>query len=444
MTKDMTVGTEWKVILPFTLPLIAGNLLQQVYSLADSMVAGNLVSETALAAIGVCFPFTFLLLAAATGLSNGCGVITAQFFGAGDEKSVRRSVSTALLTALGAGILITLIGSLAARPVLTLVLNTPETVLPDALSYIRIYCIGLVFQFVYNTAASILRALGDSRATLYFLVAAAVLNVGLDIFLAPYFGVAGIAWATDIAQAVCCMLSLIYLFQRISILKFSRGEFVMDPQMFRLSMKMGIPTILQQCSVGLGMILMQRLINSFGDTAIAATSASQKVESFIMVPIMMFYQGLSNFTGQNIGAGKLERVRRGYRQTLVMTLLCCVVIIAVILLFTDQIIALFGLTAEGIALGRGYLRVLSYFFVIFAVMYATNGVLQGAGDVMFPTLGSLTSLTVRVISANLLAAFTPVGYASVYICNPIGWVAGTAIVLTRYFSGAWKKKALVQ
>ena len=440
----MTKGTEWKLILSFTLPLMAGNFLQQIYALADSLVAGNFVGDTALSAIGIVFPVTYLLLAVAIGFSNGCGVIVSQYFGAGDISSVRRAVSTSLITTLGFGILVTALGLLLTRPVLVGVLSTPDTILPEAVTYMHIYCIGLIFQFAYNAIASILRALGDSKATLYFLIIAAILNVGLDILLAPFFGVAGIAWATVTAQAGSAIVSLIYLFRRISILRYEKGEFTFETDMFRLSMRLGIPTILQQCCVGLGMILMQRLINSFGEDAIAATAAAMKVESFVMVPIMMFYLGLANFTGQNIGAGKLDRVRRGYHQTLVMALICCAVIITVIMTLCTRIIACFGLNADACALGARYMRVLMIFFVIFCLMYVTNGVLQGAGDVMFPTIGSLSSLTVRVITANSLAAFTSLGYTSIPVAVPVGWVVGTSIVVIRYLTGGWKRKALVK
>ncbi len=440
----MTKGTEWKLILFFTLPLMAGNFLQQIYSLADSLVAGNLVSDTALSAIGVVFPVTYLLLAVATGLANGCGVIVAQYFGAKDISNVRRAVSTTLITNLAAAVLVTGLGIALTRPLLVGLLNTPETILPLAKSYMHIYCVGLIFQFAYNATASILRALGDSKSTLYFLIVAAALNVALDIVLAPWLGVAGIAWATVTAQAASAVVSLIYMFRRISFLRYQKGEFTFAPDMFRLSMKMGIPTVIQQCCVGLGMLLMQRLINSFGQDAISATTAAMRVESFIMVPIMMFFQGLANFTGQNIGAGKLDRVKRGYHQTLIMALVCCAVIIAFILVFCTRIIACFGLNETACGLGAQYLRCLVAFFVIFCLMYITNGVLQGAGDVMYPTLASMCSLGARVITANLLAAFTAAGYASIYIAVPVGWAVGVAIVCTRYLSGRWKDKALVR
>ena len=444
MAKSMTEGKEWKQILLFTLPLMAGNFLQQIYSLADGLVAGNLISDTALSAIGVVFPVTYLLIAVATGLSNGCGVIAAQYFGAKDYDRLRLSVSTAIITNLGAAVLVSLLGWGLSRPLLVGVLNTPDTILPQAMTYMRIYCAGLLFQFAYNVFAAILRALGDSRSTLYFLIVATLLNIALDIALARPFGVAGVAWATVIAQAGSALCAAVYLFRRVNVLRYARGTFRVDGGMFRLSMKMGVPTIFQQCCVGLGMILMQRLINSFGQDAISATTAAMRVESFAMVPIMMFFQGLANFTGQNMGAGRLDRVHRAFRQTLAMAMLCCVLIIAVILLLCKPIIGCFGLGAASQELGARYLRALMSFFVIFCLMYITNGVLQGAGDVMYPTAGSMTSLLVRVVTANLLAAFTPLGYASIYFSIPIGWACGTAIVFTRLLSRKWETKGIVK
>ncbi len=200
---------------------------------------------------------------------------------------------------------------------------------------------------------------------------------------------------------------------------------------------------MQQCAVGLGMVLMQVLINSFGEDAISATTASMRVEQFAMVPIMMFYMGLSNFVGQNMGAGQLERVKRGYRQTMAMTLSCGGRVIAVILLVGKYILQCFGLSAAAEAMGTEYIQTLAIFFLVFGVMYVTNGILQGSGDVMIPTIASTTSLVVRVVSANIMAYVLGIGYRSIFWSIPIGWFCGTAIVLCRYFSGKWKDKGII-
>ncbi len=444
MAKDMTEGREWKLILAFTLPLIGGNLLQQIYSLADSLIVGNFAGQNALAAVGTTFPLTNLLLALATGLTNGVGVMAAQYFGAKDAPSFRKTLSTACFTLLAAGILITILGIALSRVLLVGVLRTDELILNDALLYLRIYCIGLIFQFAYNTFAAILRSIGDSRSTMYFLLVSTVLNIVLDLIFVQFWAVAGVAWATVIAQGVSAVMAGIYLFTRIDLARFHRGEFVFNRQSFSTSLRLGIPTTLQQCSVGLGMVLMQRLINSFGVDTISAITAAMKLESFAMVPIMMFYMGLSNFTGQNMGAGKIDRIKRGYHQTMVMAVIACAVIILLLLFVGPLVIRLYNMNEAATSIAVEYLRTLAIFFLIFCVMYISNGVLQGSGDVVFPTLGSLTSLAVRVIVANIIATIPIIGYRSVFYSIPVGWVCGTSIVFIRYLSGRWKNKGVIK
>lgn len=444
MAKDMTQGKEWKCILSFTLPLIGGNLLQQIYSLADTIIVGNFAGQNPLAAVGTSFPVTFLLLALATGMTNGVGIMAAQFYGARKRGEFRRNLSTGCITLLGAGILITLLGILLSRPILAGLLRADASILGDALLYLRIYCVGLVFQFAYNTFAAILRSIGDSRSTMYFLLISTVLNIVLDLIFVRYWTVAGVAWATVIAQAVSAVVAGIYLFRRVELAKFKKGEFVFDPQMFKTSLKLGVPTSVQQCSVGLGMVLMQRLINSFGVDTTAAVSASMKLESFAMVPIMMFYMGLSNFTGQNMGAGKIDRIRRGFHQTLAMAMITCAGIILLLIFAGPYAIGLFNMNEAASAIGTEYLTTLAGFFLIFCLMYISNGVLQGSGDVAYPTAGSMTSLIIRVIAANIMATFPAIGYRSIFYSIPIGWFFGTAIVFTRYLSGKWQNKSVVK
>ena len=442
MAKDMTNGKEWKLILSFTLPLIGGNLLQQIYSLADTLIVGNFAGQLALAAVGTSFPLTYLLLALATGMTNGVGVMAAQFYGAGDRTSFRRNLSTACFTLTGAGILITILGIAASRLLLAGLLRADASILSDALLYLRIYCVGLIFQFAYNTFASILRSIGDSRSTMYFLLVSTVLNIILDLIFVRFWGVAGVAWATVIAQAVSAVIAGIYLFSRIELAHFQSGEFVFDAKMFKMSLKLGVPTSVQQCSVGLGMVLMQRLINSFGVDTISAVTAAMKLESFAMVPIMMFYMGLSNFTGQNMGAGKLDRIRRGYHQSLIMAMITCAIIILLLIFVGPFAIRLYHMNEAATAIGIEYLQTLAGFFLIFCLMYITNGVLQGSGDVMYPTAGSMTSLAVRVIVANLLAIVPAIGYRSIFYSIPVGWFFGTSIVFIRYLTGKWKDKGI--
>lgn len=444
MAKDMTQGKEWKLILSFTLPLIGGNLLQQIYSLADSLIVGNFAGQTALASVGTSFPITFLLLALATGLTNGVGVMASQFYGAKNAEAFRKNLSTACFTLLGAGILITILGILTSRPLLAGLLQADASILDDALLYLRIYCIGLVFQFAYNTFAAILRSIGDSRSTMYFLLLATVVNIVLDLIFVQFWQVAGVAWATVIAQAVSAVTAGVYLFRKVELARFRKGQFRFHREMFGMSLRLGVPTSIQQCSVGLGMVLMQRLINSFGVDTISAITAAMKLESFAMVPIMMFYMGLSNFTGQNMGARQMDRIKRGYHQTMVMAMITCAGIILLLVFAGPYAIGLFHMNQAATAIGVEYLQTLAWFFLIFCIMYITNGVLQGSGDVAYPTAGSMTSLIVRVIVANIMATFPAIGYRSIFYSIPIGWVCGTSIVFIRYLTGKWKTKGVMQ
>ena len=444
MAKDMTQGKEWKLILSFTLPLIGGNLLQQIYSLADSLIVGNFAGQTALASVGTSFPITFLLLALATGLTNGVGVMASQFYGAKNAEAFRKNLSTACFTLLGAGILITILGILTSRPLLAGLLQADASILDDALLYLRIYCIGLVFQFAYNTFAAILRSIGDSRSTMYFLLLATVVNIVLDLIFVQFWQVAGVAWATVIAQAVSAVTAGVYLFRKVELARFRKGQFRFHREMFGMSLRLGVPTSIQQCSVGLGMVLMQRLINSFGVDTISAITAAMKLESFAMVPIMMFYMGLSNFTGQNMGARQMDRIKRGYHQTMIMAMITCAGIILLLVFAGPYAIGLFHMNQAATAIGVEYLQTLAWFFLIFCIMYITNGVLQGSGDVAYPTAGSMTSLIVRVIVANIMATFPAIGYRSIFYSIPIGWVCGTAIVFIRYLTGKWKTKGVMQ
>ena len=444
MAKDMTQGKEWKLILSFTLPLIGGNLLQQIYSLADSLIVGNFAGQNALAAVGTSFPVTFLLLALATGMTNGVGIMAAQFYGAKNAEAFRKTLSTGCITLFITGIVITLLGIGLSRPIMAGLLRVEEAILASSLSYLRIYCVGLIFQFAYNTFAAILRSIGDSRSTMYFLMISTVLNIVLDLIFVRLWAVAGVAWATVIAQGVSAITAGIYLFKKVELARFKKGEFVFDVQMFSTSLRLGVPTSIQQCSIGLGMVLLQRLINSFGVDVIAAISASMKLESFAMVPIMMFYMGLSNFTGQNMGAGRIDRIKRGYHQTLVMAMICCAGIILLLIFAGPFAVGFFGMSDAANAVAVEYLRTISVFFLIFCLMYITNGVLQGSGDVAFPTAGSTSSLAIRVITSNLMALVPFIGYRSIFWSLPLGWACGAIIVFTRYRSGKWQHKGIVK
>lgn len=444
MGPTMTEGKEWKLILMFTLPIMAGNLLQQLYNTVDGIVVGNIVGENALASVGTCNPLTMLFIAIAMGLSTGASILVSQLFGARRMEEMRKSVSTSLILLTALGVVFAIFGILAAELLLDVVLGVQDYLLADAVLYFRIYAIGLIFQFVYNTVSAILRSLGDSKATLVFLLISSVVNVVLDLFavIVLKWGVAGVAIATVVAQALSCVISVVYMFRAHPELRFARGEFVYDKEMTGLILKFGIPVTAQQCVVSFGHVFIQRVINAFEITA--AYTACMRIENFIMAPIQGFFLGMSTFTGQNLGAKRLDRVKRGIKGTLVMVTVFVIVIGAVVYALAPQLIALFGVEdAANLATGTTYLHWVALGFILFGWYFAFNGVLQGAGDVGFTFLNSLTGLGLKVIFTYLLAFLTPMGISALWVCQVASWLYSMALSAIRYAVGPWKKKAIV-
>ncbi|MDR1329822.1 MAG: MATE family efflux transporter [Oscillospiraceae bacterium] len=444
MNKDMTQGREWKLILLFTLPIMAGNLLQQLYNTADNVIVGNFVSEAAFSGVAVCSALTFLFLSFAMGISVGAGVVTAQLFGARQNEKLSVSVDTSLLLLGALGIAVTVIGWAATPFLLKTVLSVPEgDILEHAVVYMRIYCLGLPFQFVYNCISYILRGVGDSKASLYFLLITTALNVILDLaaVLLLDMGVAGTAWATVLSQLVCAGISYVYLRRRFPLVREARH---FDGDICKTVLKIGLPTAVQQSIVSLGAVAMQRLVNGFDEATIAAFGAGNRVNSFVFVPIIGFQSGLSNFTGQNIGAGRLDRVRRGYRATLAMGLFATVVICALMYAFAGRTVALFGLRGASLDVGAEMIRFHAKWYWFFSLYMLLGGVLQGAGDTLLQSAATLTALVVRVALGYLGVHFGVLGYSGAWATTPVGWAAAAVITNVRYFTGGWKNKAIVR
>lgn len=446
MVQDMTKGSVARQIIIFAIPLFIGNIFQQLYNMVDAVVVGRFVGKNALAAVGTSFPAMFLLVALVMGLTMGASVVVSQLFGAGDLKKMRRALSTAFIFLLICALSLTLIGILAARSLL-LLLKTPPEIIDDASIYLKIIFAGLLFMFLYNTIAAFLRALGDSRTPLYFLIISSLLNMGLDLLFVLRFkmGVAGVGWATVISQAVSVILCIIYIYKRVELLRLKPRDLIFDRELFALSVRLGIPASIQQTVVSFGMIAVQGLVNSFGSVTMAAYTAAARIDSIAMMPIMNLGLAVSTFTAQNIGAGNLERVRRGYRRTLAMVAACCVATSAVILLFGPKLIELFidAREVEVIAQGNDYITVVSFFYILLGLLFVTNGVLRGSGDMIVSMASTIVNLTVRVIFAYFLSSRAEIGYHGIWWSIPIGWGCGFIVAYTRYRSGKWTVKAVV-
>ena len=316
MTKDMTRGTPWKLIVQFALPIMAGNLLQQLYNTADTIIVGNFNGQQALSAVGSCASLTALFTALAIGFSIGAGVLISQYFGANRLEELRRYAASSIVLMLLLGLLMSVIGFCSAELLLARFLGTPQALLPQAALYFTIYAAGLVFQFGYNIAAAILRALGDSKATLYFLLVSSVLNVALDLLFVAAFrmGVAGAAIATVISQIVSCVVGFWYMRRRYELLRFSVREMRLDRTAAGRVLKIGAPMAIQQSIVSCGFLFLQKLVNLFGESMIASYTVATRMENILMIPIIGIQNTMATFAGQNMGARQPERVSKGLGQ----------------------------------------------------------------------------------------------------------------------------------
>lgn len=447
MAQDLTMGRPWKLILSFSLPIIIGNLLQQFYNAADSAIVGNLIGQHALSAVGTCASLTMLFIALAIGFSNGAAIIVSQFYGARQFSEMRKAASTAILLVFAIGLAMSVLGVLAAYPLLKYALGVPEEngVLELAATYFRWYSVGLVFQFGYNIFASLLRSIGDSKATLYFLLISSLVNIALDfLFVAAFkWGVAGAAIATVFSQLCSCVAGGLYMTRKYKLFRFARGDFRFHMDKCRMIFEVGVPAALQQCVVSCGHLLVQRLVNSYGSDMIAAFTSAQRIEQFIIVPIVSFQAGMSMYAGQNTGAGRHDRVKTGLWQGTAMSVGVCIVLATISILFTPTFIGLFGVEGAAFTYGCEYLRQTAPLFLVFSAYLVLLGMLQGAGDVKLAMFCTIIALSVRVAASYFMAWCTPLSYRGIWWGMFTGWCVAAIVAYARFFSGKWMSKALV-
>lgn len=443
----MTQGAEWKHLLLFALPIMAGNALQQLYNTVDGIIVGNFVGDIALGAVGACSPLTMVFIALAIGMSNGSAVVVGQYYGAGKPEEMRRTVSTSVILLLVLGAVLSLVGVTVARPMLSHVMKVSAPYLDYAVDYFTIYALGLLFQFAYNIFASVLRALGDSKATLYFLLISSVVNTVLDLIfvLCFHWDVKGAALATVISQAAAAIAAFVYMHRRYEILRFRKGEFRFHKASAALTMKIAIPSTMTHAVVSCGSLAIQRIINDFGAVyagLMSGATAGMRLESFVLIPIFSFNAAGAAFSSQNVGAGKMDRVKRGRNAGLIMGLICCTVISLTAFLLRAPLVSLFGVSPEGLTYGVKYLTVLCPSLLLFCLMMTTSGIMHGAGDAKFGAFMTLSSFVVRILFAYICAYTTPMEYLAVWLSIPVGWTYNLILCWARYYSGAWKKKGI--
>ena len=442
----MITGRPGKTLFFFALPIILGNLFQQFYNMADTIIVGRFVGENALAAVGASYSYTNVFIMIAIGGGMGASVLTSQYLGAGAYGNMRTSIYTALFAFLGLSLALTLFG-FAMNPAIMQALNTPENIYDDAMLYLQIYFAGLPFLFMYNILSSVFNALGKSRIPLGLLIFSSLLNVFLDLWMVIQWklGVAGVAIATVIAQGLSAVISFLILMKVLrSYPKVGEGSGLFHCCMLVRVTKIAVPSIVQQSIVSIGMLLVQSVVNSFGSSVLAGYSAGTRVESVCIVPMIATGNAVYTFTAQSLGAGQRERVKKGLYSGYLMVGAFAVIIALLIFFFHDGIVGAFMDSQSGLEAfrtGNAYVTFIGWFFVLIGLKASTDGVLRGAGDVGVYMAANLANLAIRVIVANLCAPIW--GIEAVWYAVPMGWAVNFLISFSWYLTGRWKRKKLI-
>lgn len=441
MNKDLTVGKPNRVLWKFCLPLFGSVIFQQMYNIADSLVAGQFIGENALAAVGNSYEITLIFIAFAFGCNIGCSVIVSQLFGAKRLATMKTAVYTALITSAILCILLMLFGIMMGGKMLSLI-QTPDVIMADSKLYLDIYVWGFPFLLFYNIATGIFSGLGDSKTPFYFLAFSSTANILVDIWFVKGFGmgVAGVAWATFICQGVSCVLSMFVVFHRLNKIKVEEKTPIFSWELLRKIAGIAIPSIFQQSFISIGNIMIQGVINGFGPGVIAGYAASVKLNNLVITSLTTLGNGISNFTAQNMGAGKLPRVKEGFRAGLKMVWTLCVPFALLYIVFGRQLINIFLNEPSQDALNTGimFLRILAPFYFVISVKLATDGILRGAGMMKQFMVATFSDLILRVLLAIVLSEY--LGSVGIWCAWPIGWGIGTILSLMFYRGGLWNKK----
>ena len=434
MARDLTKGSVNKVLLQFTLPLFISVVFQQFYSIADSLIAGRFAGENALAAVGASYPITNIFNAVGFGCNIGCSVVISQLFGAGEYRKVKTAISTALISGFVLSSVLT-IGGIIFTPALMTAIDTPENIFEASALYLKIYVGGFVFLFIYNIVNSVFTALGDSKRPLYFLIFSSVFNVALDYIFVVFFkmGVAGVAWATFIAQGLAGVLSFASLFNNLKKMLVKEKTDLFSFPLLKEIARISIPSVLQQSFVSVGNVFIQKLINGYGSSVIAGFSAAMKLNTFTTKALYTFGNSVSSFTAQNFGAKKHSRIREGMKYGTIMVVVTGVVIAVLYLIFNVQLIELFvegSGSADTIESGSMFLKIVSPFYAFIGIKLVCDGVLRGTGSMKLFMVATFTDLVLRVVLSFVLSPIF--GYMGIWWSWPIGWVVANILSFVFY------------
>ena len=440
--KDLTIGNPSKVLLSFCLPMFASVIFQQLYNLADSFVAGRFLGEDMLAAVGNGYEVTLIFLAFGFGINIGCSVICSQLFGARKLSDLKTAVYTTFISTAVLSIVLTVVGEIFTKPLLMLI-NTPESIMWQSQLYLYIYIGGLPFVFFYNVSNGIFSALGDSKTPFVFLACSSIANIGMDILfviLFPQWGTATVAWATFICQGVSCILAVFFVFKRLKTIETQGRVKLFSWSMLRRISVIAIPSILQQSFISVGNIVIQGIINSFGTAVVAGYSASVKLNNLVITSMITVGNGISNYTAQNLGAKKPERVKKGFTSGLLIVWLIAVPFGLLYFFFGEGLSALFmkAPTAEALSSARMFLRIVSPFYIMVAMKLTADGILRGLSKMGFFMAATFTDLLLRVgLSFVLSRYFADTG---IWLSWPIGWGVATIMSVSFYFISVKRNK----
>ena len=441
----MIEGNIWKQLTLFAIPLLLGNLFQQLYNAVDSVIVGQFVSSQALAAVGSSFPLINLLISFFMGLSMGAGVVVSKYFGARDITQMRKSIHSSIVITFIIGIIMTFVGILVC-PTLLEWMQTPSDVISNSIEYLQIYFGGILFTMIYNIGSGILRAVGNSKQPLYFLIVSSVVNIILDLIFIINFkmGIAGAAYATIISQGISAFLTLLLLIYTNNDYKISFKELKMDPTQTKEIIRVGIPSGIQNAVVAISNVIVQSNINSFGSVAMAGCSACQKIDGFAIMPVLSYSMAFTTFTGQNIGAKRLDRVKQGTKIGLTLALGTIICISSILLLFDEQLLSIFNTDPEVIGYGLKMMHTLIPMYFLLTITHALNGIIRGAGETRTPMIVMIACWCCMRMAWILTTVPLFHNIQVVFLGWPITWAASSLWLILYYRSGKWKPKELLE
>jgi MATE efflux family protein len=439
---NLTVGNIKKQLLLFSIPIFISTLLQQLYNIIDAVIAGRLLSDNSISAIGVAVPIYLLFVSVILGLAIGITIVIAQFYGAKQFGEIKRLISTIAIFMALLGLFMALAGIMITKPLLILS-QTPNELLPDATIYLRLLFLGIPFSIFYNLLGSIMRSFGETKLPLYALIVSSVINLMLNILLVlAGVGIAGIAIATIIAQAVSGLLLFIQIRKRFPLVIPGKKELSFHWGLFKLTLKICIPIIIQQVTIFLGMLVVQGFINQFGSIHIGGMTAASRIEAFVLLPLQAFGNSLSIFAGQNFGANEMGRLKQGTRFCVLISLITAATLSMLLLFFGENLLGLIvGKNVEMIVSGYSYFRICLWFYPVNALIYGIGGMLTGVGDTIIASIYSMASILVKLIVTMIL--MHEMGFLAVAVASCCGWCAASTVVIVRYFSNKWKTKSVV-